>query len=61
MWLRVAIISGVYLCVCERAIALPSGVGALTWSDEFNGSELDLTKWFHRASGPRGAPVDNAS
>ena len=26
----------------------------MTWSDEFGGSEIDLTRWSYRATGPRG-------
>ncbi len=35
------------------AAAVPSGVGPLTFSDEFDGTLLDLTKWMYRAPGPR--------
>jgi beta-glucanase (GH16 family) len=31
----------------------PSGLGPLTWSDEFDGASLDLTRWSNRAPGPR--------
>jgi len=29
-------------------------LGALTWSDEFDGATLDPARWSHRATGPRG-------
>jgi beta-glucanase (GH16 family) len=45
------------------ALAAPAGSGALaeaqaqvgipTWSDEFNGTSLDLARWSYRATGPR--------
>jgi len=57
---RLAMAVAAALLIRAPARALPSGVGALTWSDEFNSDELDLTKWFHRASGPRGAAQDHA-
>ena len=53
MWIRIALSIGITLSFCELACALPAGVGSLIWSDEFAGDELDLTMWFHRASGPR--------
>jgi hypothetical protein len=31
----------------------PPGLGQLTWSDEFTGATLDLTRWSHRATGAR--------
>jgi beta-glucanase (GH16 family) len=36
-----------------RLLALPPGVGPLTFADEFDGTTLDTTKWIHRAPGPR--------
>jgi beta-glucanase (GH16 family) len=36
----------------QPASAAPA-LGASTWSDEFDGSALDPTKWTHRAPGPR--------
>jgi beta-glucanase (GH16 family) len=35
------------------AAAAPTSLDVLSWSDEFNGSSLDSTRWAHRASGPR--------
>lgn len=41
------------LCAAEApSVKLPSGY-ALSWSDEFNGSSLDMEKWFYRQPGPR--------
>jgi beta-glucanase (GH16 family) len=31
----------------------PPGLGPPTWSDEFTGTTLDLTRWSHRATGER--------
>lgn len=54
--------------VCAAVLAAPTGwgtlasagaqepttrLGPLTWSDEFNGTSLDLTRWSYRATGPR--------
>ena len=33
--------------------AAPTSLDVLTWSDEFDGSSLDSTRWADRASGPR--------
>lgn len=44
---------------CDRAFVIRVPVTVLptfapmSWSDEFDGRELDLTRWSHRASGPR--------
>jgi beta-glucanase (GH16 family) len=53
MWLRIIVCAGLLVLLCTSASALPSGIGSMTWSDEFDGTELDLTKWFYRATGPR--------
>jgi beta-glucanase (GH16 family) len=49
---------GVVAALCAATPAAwgapaPTAVGPLTWSDEFNGTSLDLTRWSHRATGPR--------
>ncbi|MDX6705355.1 MAG: hypothetical protein QOI48_1201 [Solirubrobacteraceae bacterium] len=36
-----------------RAATAPPPPGAPTWSDEFDGSSLDLTRWSYRATGQR--------
>jgi beta-glucanase (GH16 family) len=36
-----------------RAATAPPAVGSPTWSDEFDGSSLDPTRWSHRATGDR--------
>ena len=41
---------------CATAPAIAQGqttIGPPTWADEFNGTSLDLTRWTHRATGPR--------
>jgi len=53
----------VVVIVCAVALVGPAGLGVpawagaqvppLTWSDEFNGTSLDLTRWSYRATGPR--------
>ena len=43
---------------------LPSAIASqytLFWNDEFDGTQLDLSKWSYRQLGPRGAAVDAAS
>jgi beta-glucanase (GH16 family) len=54
---------GSLVVVCAAALAAPAGsetlaaaqaqVGIPTWSDEFNGTGLDPTRWGYRATGPR--------
>ena len=39
------------LLVAPAATATPVGVGAQVWSDEFNGSAVDATKWAINAPG----------
>jgi beta-glucanase (GH16 family) len=39
--------------VADSASSSRAAVGPLTWSDEFDGSSLDLTRWSYRATGPR--------
>jgi beta-glucanase (GH16 family) len=34
-------------------VAAPTSLDVLSWSDEFDGSSLDSSRWAHRASGPR--------
>jgi beta-glucanase (GH16 family) len=42
------------LAVGLPAFAVPPGIGPLTFSDEFNGTNLDAKKWMYRANGSRG-------
>ncbi|MDX6708750.1 MAG: hypothetical protein QOI48_4596 [Solirubrobacteraceae bacterium] len=54
---------GSLVVLCAAALAAPTGSGTLavaqaqvgipTWSEEFNGTSLDLARWGYRASGPR--------
>jgi beta-glucanase (GH16 family) len=60
---RAVALLGCLVGVCAATLAAPTGwrtlavagaqVGVPTWSDEFNGLSLDLTRWSHRATGPR--------
>jgi beta-glucanase (GH16 family) len=62
---RVACVAilGSLVVLCAAALAAPTGWGTLAaaqaqvglpaWSDEFNGTSLDLARWGHRATGPR--------
>lgn len=40
------------LTAAERSATPPAGY-QLVWSDEFDGAELDMSKWSHRCPGPR--------
>src|ERR1035438_7714581 len=39
-----------WLSLCSTVLAVPAGVGvgSLQWSDEFNGSSLNLSNWAYR-------------
>jgi beta-glucanase (GH16 family) len=41
--------------------AAPAGVGPLVWSDEFNGTSLDATKWSVNEPGVWGDAINSAS
>jgi beta-glucanase (GH16 family) len=43
------------------AAAAPAGIGALVWSDEFNGTSLDATKWSVNEPGVWGDAINSAS
>jgi beta-glucanase (GH16 family) len=50
----VALVAAAALAVgAPAAAAAPTSLDVLSWSDEFDGSGLDSTRWAHRASGPR--------
>ncbi len=40
-----AAVIGLFLIGVPNALALPAGVGALQWNDEFDGTSIDSTKW----------------
>jgi len=60
---RAPALLGCLLVVCIAVLGAPTRSGTLavaeaqvglpTWSDEFNGPGLDLTRWSYRATGPR--------
>ena len=43
------------------AVAAPAGVGPLAWSDEFNGTSLDATKWSVNEPGVWGDAINSGS
>jgi beta-glucanase (GH16 family) len=43
------------------AVAAPSGVGALVWSDEFSGAALDASKWSVNEPGMWGDAINSGS
>jgi len=57
------VVFGRLVVVCAVALAAPGGWGTLAgaqaqvgipaWSEEFNGTSLDLARWGYRATGPR--------
>jgi beta-glucanase (GH16 family) len=47
------LLSAVVGLIASPALAIPPGVGPVTFSDEFDGTALDTNKWMHRAPGPR--------
>jgi beta-glucanase (GH16 family) len=63
---------GSFVVICAAALGAPLGwgtlaladaqatttLGPLTWSNEFNGTILDHTRWTYRASGPRFDGID---
>ena len=54
------LVGSLLLSAIQSHAAPPSGY-VLDWSDEFDGSSLDTTKWNHRALGPRNDAVNTTS
>ncbi len=54
------LVGALLLCAIQSHAAPPSGY-ILDWSDEFASSSLDMTKWNHRALGPRNSAVNTTS
>ena len=48
-----AIIAAALALGAPTAVAAPTSLDVLSWSDEFNGPGLDTARWADRASGPR--------
>ena len=47
------IVAATFSVGVPAAVAAPTSLDVLSWSDEFNGPGLDTTRWVDRASGPR--------
>jgi beta-glucanase (GH16 family) len=52
---------GVLLLVTSRAVAAPTGIGPLIWSDEFNGTSLNASKWAVNQPGKWGDGINTAA
>ena len=48
-----ALVAATFAIGAPTAAAAPTSLDVLSWSDEFDGSSLDSTRWADRASGPR--------
>ena len=61
-WLARRLAVGIVLaCGTTTASAAPPTGYSLTWSDEFSGSSLDLTRWGYRLSGARYDAINTSS
>ena len=47
------VVAATFAIGAPAAVAAPTSLDVLSWSDEFNGPGLDTTRWADRASGPR--------
>jgi beta-glucanase (GH16 family) len=57
-----AVAAGVWLGLCPaRSSATPVGAGPLVWSDEFNGTAVDPTKWTCNEPGVWGDAINTPS